>query len=82
MIDLLKAKDKQFTDPNNIFCPEAIMKSCDSILQNSSDENALFQALNKKANAFLQLGEEQKAIEIYKALLFDNAADKLFAKIK
>jgi len=69
MIDLLKAKDKQFTDPTNIFCPEAIVKSCDSILHNSSDENSLFQALNKKANALLQLGEEQKAIDIFLDLI-------------
>ncbi len=69
MIDLLKASEKYDNNPNNIFCPEAVIKSCDSILHNSSDENVATEALNKKANALLQLGEEQKAIDIYQDLL-------------
>lgn len=75
MIDLLKATDKKFNDPKNIFYPEATVKFCDSILQNSSDENALFLALNKKANAFLQLGEEQKAIDIFQDLMSKTKGD-------
>ena len=69
MIDLLKTAEKYDNNPNNIFCPEAMVKSCDSILDNSSDNVVLMQALNKKANALLQLGEEQKAIDIYQDLL-------------
>jgi tetratricopeptide (TPR) repeat protein len=69
MIDLLKASEKYDHNPDNIFCPEAIAESCDSILHSSSDENVVTEALNKKANALLQLGEEQKAIDIYQDLL-------------
>ncbi|PWT75646.1 MAG: hypothetical protein C5B59_08415 [Bacteroidetes bacterium] len=69
MIDLLKAAEKNFYSPDNVFCPEAMVKSCDSILNGSSDESMLMKALNKKANALLQLGEEQKAIETYNVLL-------------
>src|SRR4051794_32392017 len=65
MIDLLKTAEAHYNSPNNIFCPEAMVKSCDSVLDNSSDKDALMQALNKKANALLQLGEEQKAIDIF-----------------
>jgi len=69
MIDLLKASEKYDHNPDNIFCPEAIAESCDSILHSSSDESVITDALNKKANALLQLGEEQKAIDIYQDLL-------------
>src|SRR6185312_16036865 len=69
MIDLLKTAAKYDNNPNNIFCPEAMVKSCDSILHNSSNSDVLMQALNKKANALLQLGEEQKTIDIYQDLL-------------
>jgi hypothetical protein len=69
MIDLLKASEKYDHNPDNIFCPEAIVKSCDSILNSSSDKNVITEALSKKANALLQLGEEQKAIDIYQDLL-------------
>jgi tetratricopeptide (TPR) repeat protein len=69
MINLLKAEDKNYNSPNNIFCPEAMVKFSDSILHNFSVENELTDALNKKANALLQLGEEQKAIDIFQELL-------------
>jgi hypothetical protein len=69
MIDLLKNAKEYDNNPNNIFSPEAMLRSCDSIINNSSDKNAVAQALNKKANALLQLGEEQKAIDIYQNLL-------------
>jgi hypothetical protein len=69
MIDLLKTAEKYDNNPNNIFCPEAMVKSCDSILDNSSDKDVLMQALHKKANALLQLGQEQKAIDIFQELL-------------
>ena len=69
MIDLLKAAEKYDNNPDNVFCPEAMVKFCDSVLDNSSDKDVIMQALNKKANALLQLGEEQKAIDIYQDLL-------------
>ena len=69
MIDLLKTAEKNDYNPHNIFSPEAIVKFSDSILNKSSDENTIAKALNTKANALLQLGEEQKAIDIYQELL-------------
>ncbi|MEP6683058.1 MAG: CRTAC1 family protein [Parafilimonas sp.] len=69
MIDLLKESEKNYNNPNNVFCPQAVVKDCDSILDNSKDKNALMQALRKKANALLQLGDEQKAIDIFQDLL-------------
>ncbi len=69
MIDLLKASEKYDYNPGNIFSPGAIVESCDSILHSSSDENVVTEALTRKANALLQLGQEQKAIGIYQDLL-------------
>src|SRR6478736_3567114 len=69
MIDLLKAAEKYDDNPGNIFSPAAIVESCDSTIRTSSDENMVTEALSKKANALLQLGEEQKAIDIYRELL-------------
>ncbi len=69
MIDLLKASEKYGDNPDNIFSPEAKIKFCDSILNTSPDENVLIKALGDKANALLQLGEEQKAIDIFQDLL-------------
>ena len=69
MINLLKTAEHNFNNPNNIFCPEAVIKNCDSIIDNSSNENVIKLALNKKANALLQLGQEQKAIDIFQDLL-------------
>src|SRR3954467_14634617 len=34
MIDLLKQADEKYKSPDNIFCPEAVVKLCDSILEN------------------------------------------------
>lgn len=69
MIDLLKAAEKYDYNPGNVFSPGAIMKFCDSVIHNSPDENVIMEVLSKKANALLQLGEEQKAINIYQDLL-------------
>ena len=65
MVDLLKTSEKYYNNPNNVFCPEAMVRSCDSLLKNSSNKNELTDVLNKKANTLLQLGEEKKAINIF-----------------
>ncbi len=69
MIDLLKTAEKNDFNQDNVFSPEAKVKYCDSIINHSSDENMIADALNKKANALLQLGEEQKAIDVFQNLL-------------
>ncbi len=69
MIDLLKIAKENDNNPGNVFSPEAKLKFCDSVIENSSDKNTINGALNNKASALLQLGEEQKAITIYHDLL-------------
>jgi ASPIC/UnbV protein/VCBS repeat protein len=69
MIDLLKEAREKDSNANNIFSAGAMVKFSDSVIHNSSDKNAITNALTKKANALLQLGEEQKAIDIYQDLL-------------
>ncbi|MEO5943208.1 MAG: CRTAC1 family protein [Ferruginibacter sp.] len=69
MVDLLKTAEKNYNSPENVFCPEAVIKHCDSIIDNSSDREAVIAAFNKKGNALLQLGEEQKAIDVFQYLL-------------
>jgi len=69
MIDLLKTAAKFDHNHNNPFSPEAMIEHCDSILSNTSDPYARTPALIRKANAFQQLGQEQKAIDIYQDLL-------------
>ena len=64
MIDLLKDARGKDSNANNVFSAGAMVKFCDSVIHNSSDENAITNALTKKANALLQLGEEQKAIDL------------------
>jgi len=69
MIDLLKEAQRNYQNPENVFSPESVVKYTDSIINNSSDEDAITKALDRKANALLELGEEQKAINIFQDLL-------------
>jgi len=69
MMTLLQSAAKYEDNPENIYCPEAMIKFCDSVLNNSSIDTGLLKAQNNKALALLQLGEEQKAIVIYEDLL-------------
>ncbi len=69
MIDLLRDASENDSSANNIFSAGAISKYCDSIIDNSSDEDVVNGALFKKGNALLQLGEEEKAIGVFQALL-------------
>ncbi len=69
MVDLLKKDQKDFNSPGNVFCPEAVLKNCDSIIDNSKDRQLLITTLRRKANVLLQLGEEQKAVDILEYVL-------------
>jgi ASPIC and UnbV/FG-GAP-like repeat len=69
MIDLLKAAEKYNNNPANLFSPEAIIRSSDSVLNASSDPDVQIKTLQVKAGAFLNSGEEQKAIDIFQHLL-------------
>ena len=69
MIELLQQAEKYNNNPANIFAPEALIISCDSILNASSDPEVQMKALHAKAGAYLNLGQEQKAIDIYQHLI-------------
>ena len=69
MIDLLKVSAKTDHNHNNVFSPEAMIEYCDSLLDQNPNEEARSEALSRKANALLQLGEEQKAIDIFRQML-------------
>jgi hypothetical protein len=69
MIDLLKVSARYDRNHENVFSPEAMIEYCDSIVRNTPDEDARTKALSKKANSLMQLGEEQKAIDIFQGLL-------------
>lgn len=69
MARLLKEANRSDYNPDNIYFPNAILERADSILNHSSSQTEIDGANNSKALAFLQLGEEQKAISIYQGLL-------------
>src|SRR5450631_2333233 len=56
MIDLLAVCAQYDHNPENVFSPEAIIESCDSILNTSPGEEVKIKTLLKKANALLQTG--------------------------
>jgi hypothetical protein len=47
IITLLQSAEKYENNPENIYCPEAMIRFCDSILNNSSADTVL--AKNKMA---------------------------------
>lgn len=69
MISLLQSAGNYENNAENVFSPGAILKFCDSILKTSSHDTTLEKTKYRKALALLQLGEEQKAIDIYEDLL-------------
>ncbi|HVU94298.1 MAG TPA: FG-GAP-like repeat-containing protein [Puia sp.] len=69
MIDLLKVAAKADHNHDNVFSPEAMIEYCDSLLGQDPNQDARDEALSRKANALLQLGEEQKAIGIFQQML-------------
>jgi hypothetical protein len=69
MIDLLQSIDKYEDNPDNDFSPEAILRSSDSLLNASPAKNDVMKLKYRKANALLQLGQEQKAIDVFQDML-------------
>ena len=69
MIDLLRSTDKNVDIPENIFSPEAVLKFADSLLNASPAADDIMRLRYKKASALLQLGEEQKAADIFEDML-------------
>jgi hypothetical protein len=69
MIDLLHSIDIYEDSPENDFSPEAILRSSDSLLNASPAKNDVMKLKYRKANALLQLGQEQKAIDVFQDML-------------
>jgi len=87
MASLLQKVSKEVSVPGNTFCPEAQKAHFDSLIATTHDPFQLFDLKNSLGMAFLKLGEEQKAIEVYEGLLktsqetamFDN--DKILSQL-
>jgi len=69
MARLLKQAEKFDYNADNIYSPKAVLERTDSILNHTRSQTEINAAKYSKALAFLQLGEEQKAIPVYEDLL-------------
>ncbi len=73
MIAMLRAQAQFENDPKNPYAAQAIINHSDSVIEVSAGNADGVEALFLKANALLELGKEQKAIDIYKQLLGNGA---------
>lgn len=69
MVSLLQKVSRQVSVPGNSFCPEAQKPHLDSLIAVTRDPYELFNLKSALGAAYLKLGEEKKAIEIYQELL-------------
>jgi hypothetical protein len=69
MINLLQSTDKYEDNAGNKFCPEAVLRFADSVLNNPSGNIDVMNVLHQKEIALLQLGEEQKTVDILEGIL-------------
>jgi tetratricopeptide (TPR) repeat protein len=69
MIDLLQQAAETEKNHQNMFNPEAIILFCDSIIKASSDPEVVQSAWARKANAYMSMGAEPKAITILEKLM-------------
>ena len=69
MMRLLAIADTSSYSNNNTFCPEARLRYFDSLLQQSSNETDSSFVQYAIARTLLELGDEEKAMEISEALL-------------
>jgi hypothetical protein len=69
MIDLLQSTAKYEENQENIFSPEAVLKFTDSLLVAPPADADIMRIKYRKAMALLQLGEEQKSVDVFKEIL-------------
>ncbi|MES1159153.1 MAG: FG-GAP-like repeat-containing protein [Bacteroidota bacterium] len=69
MISLLQSVDASEDNRENIFCPEAALRYADSLLHTSPGSAEQVTLQLARANALLQLGQEQKAVAVLESLL-------------
>jgi tetratricopeptide (TPR) repeat protein len=79
---LLRKVSKEVSVADNSFCPEAAVAHLDSLIQVTHDPYKLFELKSSLGVAFLKLGEEQKAIEVYQELLKVSREGDVFDKEK
>ena len=69
MIDLLKATDEYEDNHENILCPEAFVRYADSMISANPSGVDFFPIKLRLGNSYMELGEEQKAINVLATLL-------------
>ncbi len=79
---LMQKVSKEVSVPDNSFCPEAQKAHFNSLIAVTHDPYQLFDLKNSLGIAFLKLGEEQKAIDIYEGLLKTAEETGVFDKDK
>jgi hypothetical protein len=72
MVDLLQQIDNYESNPLNPFSPASVLKYNDSVIHKGYDNADIYNAQYNKATALLQLGQEQKAINVLQPLLDKN----------
>lgn len=73
----MKSIDKYEDNPENGFSPEAILRSSDSLLNASPATKDVMKIKYRKAMALLQLGQEQKAIDVFQEMLAETPASEI-----
>jgi hypothetical protein len=79
MVEMLQAQFKFESDPKNPYCPQAVISHADSVIALSGNSSEGVAMMYAKAEALLELGEEQKSIDVYKQLL-NNATQTDYLK--
>ena len=69
MIDLLRSIDQYEDNQENPFSPDAILRTNDSLLLTTTEMSDVMKFKYRKASALLQLGQEQKAVDVFQELL-------------
>jgi hypothetical protein len=69
MIDLLHVSYQNAHSSENPFCPEAVVPHTDSLLNSAGKGTDVMGITIRKGNALLELGQEQKAVEVFEQLL-------------
>ncbi|RRB00835.1 CRTAC1 family protein [Larkinella rosea] len=64
MIKILQELSVKYSDPENSFCPEAVLAYTNSQLKTVTGEQQRIMYNFAKSDAYLKLGEEEKAIEL------------------
>ncbi len=71
MVTILKQFRKESFSPHNEFHPQAKLKYTDSLLRVSRNRNEIAYCKYLKAHVLLELGEEEKSLDIYRDVTAD-----------